>query len=165
MPLGGTYPRPYITSASVERDIPASSRAQSPTDAPLTTMATLRHRLWAIIGFASSTNEGKPIAPADRDAQVLSKWGQQTALGQPTCRKAAAPVKCLDRMALYCSRRRWSSIRHAISHHCLTASSIAAVYKEVRAITATSSLTCRTSIMLSAAAHARLALSFHAGPC
>jgi hypothetical protein len=56
----------------------------------------------AITGFASSISEGRPICNLIGDAQVLSKWGQQTVDANPDMAKARCRVKSLEPQYRFC---------------------------------------------------------------
>jgi hypothetical protein len=67
-----------------------------------TPMATSMSPIVAITGFASSVPGGRPICNLIGDAQVLSKWGQQTVDANPDMAAARRRVKSLEPQYRFC---------------------------------------------------------------
>ena len=78
---------------------------------PWTPMAISTSPIGATIGFASSIPREGRSPHLIGDAQVVSKWGQQTVDANPDMAKARRRVKSLEPSSASASRRRWNSTR------------------------------------------------------
>ena len=99
---GVTYLGPYITAASERAGYPSPSRLNHPTDVAVDPDGDIYVTDWGNHRVSVFDSEGKPICHLIGDAQVLSKWGQQTVEANPDMAKARRRVRSLEPQWRFC---------------------------------------------------------------
>jgi sugar lactone lactonase YvrE len=99
---GVTYLGPYITAASERAGYPSPSRLNHPTDVAVDNDGDIYVTDWGNHRVCVFDSEGRPICNLIGDAQVLSKWGQQTVDANPDMAKARRRVKSLEPQYRFC---------------------------------------------------------------
>lgn len=97
-----TYLGPYVSAASETAHYPKPGLLNHPTDVAVDSDGDIYVTDWGNHRVCVFDSEGKPIANLIGDAQVLSKWGQQTVDANPDMMKARRRVKSLEPQWRFC---------------------------------------------------------------
>jgi DNA-binding beta-propeller fold protein YncE len=87
---------PYVTAGEETKGYPKPGLLNHPTDVAVDTDGDIYVTDWGNHRVSVFDSEGKPIANLIGDAQVLSKWGQQTVDANPDMAKARRRVRSLE---------------------------------------------------------------------
>jgi DNA-binding beta-propeller fold protein YncE len=93
---------PYVTAGSETAHYPKPGLLNHPTDVAVDTDGDIYVTDWGNHRVCVFDAEGKAIANLIGDAQVLSKWGQQTVSANPDMEKARRRVKSLEPQWRFC---------------------------------------------------------------
>ena len=97
-----TYLGPYLSQARFRRNTPRPGYSIIPPMSPWIAMAISTLRTGAIIGSAFSTPRDGRLTNLMGDAQVMSKWGQQSIDANPDMMKALRRVRNLEPQWRFC---------------------------------------------------------------
>jgi DNA-binding beta-propeller fold protein YncE len=93
---------PYVTAGEETVGYPKPGLLNHPTDVAVDPDGDIYVADWGNHRIAVFDCEGKPIANLIGDAQVLSKWGQQTVDANPDMAKARRRVRSLEPQWRFC---------------------------------------------------------------
>ncbi len=97
-----TYLGPYIAAASEKAGNPSPDKLNHPTDVAVDSDGDIYVTDWGNHRVCVFDAEGNPITSLIGDAQVLSKWGQQSIDANPDMMKARRRVKSLEPQWRFC---------------------------------------------------------------
>jgi DNA-binding beta-propeller fold protein YncE len=93
---------PYVTLGEETRGYPKPGLMNHPTDVAIDPDGDIYVTDWGNHRVSVYDAEGRPICNLIGDAQVLSKWGQQTVDANPDMAKARRRVKSLEPQWRFC---------------------------------------------------------------
>jgi DNA-binding beta-propeller fold protein YncE len=93
---------PYVSPTSETAGYPKPGTLNHPTDVAVDTDGDIYVTDWGNHRVCVFDSEGRPICNLIGDAQVLSKWGQQTVDANPDMAKARRRVKSLEPQYRFC---------------------------------------------------------------
>src|SRR5437899_573915 len=93
---------PYVSPTSETAGYPKPGTLNHPTDVAVDTDGDIYVTDWGNHRVCVFDSEGRPICNLIGDAQVLSKWGQQTVDANPDMAKARRRVKSLEPQWRFC---------------------------------------------------------------
>ncbi len=97
-----TYLGPYIAAASEKAGNPSPNKLNHPTDVAVDSDGDIYVADWGNHRVCIFDSEGNPLTSLIGDAQVLSKWGQQSIDANPDMMKARRRVKSLEPQWRFC---------------------------------------------------------------
>ena len=97
-----TYMGPFIAAASEKAGSPSPDKLNHPTDVAVDSDGDIYVADWGNHRVCVFDSEGHPITSLIGDAQVLSKWGQQSIDANPDMMKARRRVKSLEPQWRFC---------------------------------------------------------------
>jgi DNA-binding beta-propeller fold protein YncE len=93
---------PYVSTGGESAGYPKPGLLNHPTDVAVDTDGDIYVADWGNHRVSVFDPEGKPIAHLIGDAQVLSKWGEQTVEANPDMAKARRRVRSLEPQWRFC---------------------------------------------------------------
>jgi len=93
---------PYVAAGEETKGYPTPGALNHPTDVAVDTDGDIYVADWGNHRVSVFDSEGKPICNLIGDAQVLSKWGQQTVDANPDMAKARRRVRSLEPQWRFC---------------------------------------------------------------
>ena len=93
---------PYVAAGEETKGYPKPGTLNHPTDVAVDTDGDIYVTDWGNHRVSVFDAEGKPICHLIGDAQVLSKWGQQTVDANPDMAKARRRVRSLEPQWRFC---------------------------------------------------------------
>ena len=93
---------PYVSASSETAHYPKPGLLNHPTDVAVDSDGDIYVTDWGNHRVCVFDAEGKPVANLIGDAQVLSKWGEQTVDANPDMKKARRRVKSLEPQWRFC---------------------------------------------------------------
>jgi len=136
---------PFVAGDSEKAGHPRTDQFNHPTDVAVDSDGDIYVSDWGNHRVCVFDSEGGPITSLIGDAQVLSKWGQQSIDANPDMMKARRRVKSLEPSWRFCFPRRSISTRPATASSSPRASVTASRFTRKFATTATSRRTCNLS--------------------